>query len=94
MDGQNLDGLIAEFKELERQFVKDGRAYLKLANVPEYSKPDESPPEVRGLVYSSGTYQLCAKAVRDILKKYGVWDVNINHAPNSSQKTPKDCQSS
>jgi len=91
MDGKNLEGLIAALKELEQQYLKDGRAYLKLANVIPGSKPDESPPEVRGLVYSSGTYQLCAKGIRDILKKFGVWEVNINHAPDSSQKTPKDC---
>ena len=73
-EDNKIKDLIFDLKSLEQRFLKEGRSYLKLANVPEGSKPDDSPPEVRGLVYSSGTYQLCAKGIRDLLKKHNLWN--------------------
>lgn len=70
----SLTQLIAALKELEQQYTKDGRAFLKLANVPEGSQPKDSMPEMNGLIYSSGTYQVCAKGIRDLLKKFKLYD--------------------
>ncbi len=56
-----LTQLVAALKELEQQYTKDGRAFLKLANVSEGSQPKDCTPEMNGLVYSSGTYQVSAK---------------------------------
>lgn len=66
--------LVAALKDLEQQHIKDGRAFLKLANVPEGSQPKDSTSEMNGLIYSSGTYQVCAKGIRDLLKKFKLYD--------------------
>lgn len=65
-----LSQLIADLQEIEQKFQKEGQAYLKLANIVSGSSPKDLKPENQGLINSSGTYQLCAKEIRDLLRKY------------------------
>ena len=57
-----LEALIASWR-------KESAAYLRLAGIPEGSKPTEATPEQLGMVYSAGTYRLCAKQLNDLLKE-------------------------
>lgn len=90
MFNEKLDQLVAAFKTLEERYTKDGRSYLKLAGVIQGSRPNDCTAEQNGLVYSSGTYQLCAKGIRDILKEHDLWDVSIKDEQNNCQENPSN----
>jgi hypothetical protein len=56
-------------KQLAAHWRKEAATLLKHAGVADGSKPREASPEQRGMIYSAGTYRLCAKGLEDALKK-------------------------
>jgi len=56
------------FKQLAAHWRKEAATLLKHAGVADDTKPHEASPEQRGMIYSAGTYRLCAKGLEDALK--------------------------
>lgn len=61
--------IIEELSKLEKKFQSEAKAYLKMANIKEGSSPMEVTPDKQGYICSAGTYQLCAKDLRQLMEK-------------------------
>jgi len=55
-------------KHLAAHWRKEAAILLKHAGVTDDTKPHEASPEQRRMIYSAGTYRLCAKGLEDALK--------------------------
>lgn len=61
--------LSADLLSLALDWEKQAEAFSKLANVPVGSKPEDVPPDRRGLLYSAGSYRTCADHLRKLIQK-------------------------
>lgn len=64
----SMNPLSADLLSLALDWEKQAAAFSKLANVPVGSKPEDVPPDRRGLIYSAGSYRTCADQLRKLIK--------------------------
>jgi hypothetical protein len=55
--------------QLADLWEKEARGYSSLAGVQEGSRPSDLTSTQHGLLHSAGTYRICAKALREMVKK-------------------------
>ena len=55
--------------QLADLWEKESKAYSALSEVKDGSKPSDLTPTQHGLLHSAGTYRICAKALREAVKK-------------------------